>query len=266
MTDPISAIDAALSDVDRLLKILKKERQAQVRSSDERALAKATAQTWFKNHRPIVASLLPREEIASIDIDYKMIFEASERAGSRTKYVSTLKALRDNLIKLRSDCVSSVSGQITTVNQPPDFSPVITDAAMRQILAARWLECTLCLQVQAALSATVMMGGLLESILLARINCEQDKAKIFKSAAAPKDSQGKTKQLKEWMLSDYINVAHEMKWVSVSVRDVGEVLRDYRNYIHPYKQLSHNVHLTPDDAQLFWEVCKNITRQVMASM
>ena len=67
------------------------------------------------------------------------------------------------------------------------------------------------------------------------------------------------------MLSDYIKVAHEMSWVSVSVKDVGEVLRDYRNYIHPYKQLSHDVHLNSEDAQLFWEVCKNITRQLVQS-
>jgi hypothetical protein len=266
MTDAVSALDAVIVDVDRLARVLKKERnQAQVRSSDERALAKATAQTWFKNHRPPVVEHVPEEEVQPIDLEFKAIFEASERAGTRTKYLATLKSLRVKTVRLRSICLGSEPSNHPTADQPPDFSPLITDAIMQEVLRARWTECTLCLRANAALAATVMMGGLLEAILLARINSEHDKTSIFMAKAAPRDSQAKTKHLKEWMLSDYIKVAHEMKWVSVSVRDVGEVLRDYRNYIHPYKQVSHNAHLSPEDAQLFWEVCKNITRQLIRS-
>lgn len=266
MTDAVSALDAAIVEIDRLTRVLKKERnQAQVRSSDERALAKATAHTWFKNHRPPVAEHVSEQDVQSLDTDFRSIFEASERAGTRTKYLSTLKSLRAKTLRLRSICLGSVPSNHSNADQPPDFSPLISDTAMQGILLARWAECTLCLHAKAALAATVMMGGLLEAILLARINSEHDKANIFKAKAAPRDAQGKTKHLKEWMLSDYIKVAHEMKWVSVSVKDVGEVLRDYRNYIHPYKQLSHNTHLNPDDAQLFWEVCKNITRQLIQS-
>jgi hypothetical protein len=137
---------------------------------------------------------------------------------------------------------------------------------MHAILLARWVECAACLKAEAPLAATVMMGGLLEALLLARINRENDKEFIFKARSAPKDGQGKTKQLKDWMLSDYIRVVHEVKWVSVSVKDVGEVLRDYRNFIHPYKQFTHGVHLTPDDAMLFWELSKTIARQVIRSV
>jgi hypothetical protein len=50
-----------------------------------------------------------------------------------------------------------------------------------------------------------------------------------------------------------------------TAKDVGAVLRDYRNYIHPQKQLSHGVHLKLDDARLFWEVSKSISRQVIDS-
>lgn len=252
---------------DRLTKVLKKDQtQAQVRSSDERILAKVSAQTWFKNHRPAVASLVLEQDIAPLDAEYRSILEASERAGSRTKYFSTLKTLKQKIIRLRSICLSASPVGISTVDKPPQFSPLISDQEMQDILFERWTECTICLEAQASLAATVMMGGLLEAILLARINRENDKAPIFKAKSAPKDSQGRTKQLKEWMLSDYINVVHELKWVSVSVKDVGEVLRDYRNYIHPYKQLAHGVHLQPADAILFWEVTKNITRQIITSV
>jgi hypothetical protein len=108
-----------------------------------------------------------------------------------------------------------------------------------------------------------MMGGLLEALLLARVNSETDKQAVFKAASAPRDKGGKTKPLPEWMLKNYIDVVQELGWISVSAKDVGEVLRDYRNYIHPFKQVSHGVVLGMDDASLLWEVSKAITRQVV---
>jgi hypothetical protein len=134
---------------------------------------------------------------------------------------------------------------------------------MQSILAYRWRECVLCLQAPAPLAATVMMGGLLEAILLARINREPDKSRVFKANKAPKDLKGSTRSLKDWTLSDYIKVSHELRWISVPVKDVGEVLRDYRNYIHPYKQFIQDLNLSSDDASLFWDVTKNITRQII---
>jgi hypothetical protein len=111
-----------------------------------------------------------------------------------------------------------------------------------------------------------MMGGLLKALLLARINRETDKKPIFTAKSAPRDrATGKTKTLSEWMLKDYIDVVCDLGWITVSAKDVGAVLRDYRNYIHPQKQLSHGVHLQLDDAELFWEISKSISRQVIDS-
>jgi hypothetical protein len=112
------------------------------------------------------------------------------------------------------------------------------------------------------MAATVMMGGLLEALLLARILREEDKDPMFKASTAPKD-KGKTLQLKEWGLRNFIDVAHELGWISQGAKDVGDVLRDYRNYIHPQKEHSHGIRLTTDDARIFWKVGKSISRQVI---
>src|SRR6266508_3631639 len=45
--------------------------------------------------------------------------------------------------------------------------------------------------------------------------------------------------LPEWTLRPYIDVAHEICWITRSGKDVAAVLRDYRNYVHPEKQRSH---------------------------
>jgi hypothetical protein len=119
---------------------------------------------------------------------------------------------------------------------------------MQEILKRRWLECTACIAANAPLAATVMMGGLLEGLLLARINRETNKAPIFTAVAAPRDKQNQTLPLKEWTLQHYIDVAHELTWLSATAKDIGVVLRDYRNYIHPHKELTHAISLQKNDA------------------
>jgi hypothetical protein len=136
---------------------------------------------------------------------------------------------------------------------------------MQEVLGSRWQECTKCLHAEAPLSATVMMGGLLEALLLGRINRETNKGPIFQAKTAPRAKGGQPKNLTDWTLKNYIDVAHEKGWITVAAKDVGEILRDYRNYIHPFKQLSHKIQLTPEDAALLWEVSKVILRQVIKS-
>ena len=40
-------------------------------------------------------------------------------------------------------------------------------------------------------------------------------------------------------------------------------MRDYRNYIHPQKELSHGITITAEDAKMMWEVAKSVARQVL---
>jgi hypothetical protein len=266
MPNAVPALEAAMAEADRLRRILKKTKAPQVRSSDERSLAKATASAWFVTHRPVVAANLSSTNLQPVDNHYRLLLESSDRQGARSKYLSTLAELRHELRALRTECFHPKPLQTSTSDNPPDFSPLIADPVMQQILISRWNECVACLGVQASLAATVMMGGLLEALLLAKINRATNKSAVFTAKAAPKNPKTMaSKPLGEWMLNDFIQVLSEIKWITVSTTAVGGVLRDYRNYIHPQKQLSHNMHLTPDDASLFWEITKNIARQVVTS-
>jgi hypothetical protein len=270
MADSHDAVDTAIAQIDRLRKVLKRNRSVQVTSSEERSIVKATAHSWFKNHRKQVQEKLDSQLLNASDEYYRNLLIASDRFSSRAKYDSLLKNIRKELINIDGLILTATQninsqGQATT-DEPPGFDPLIADAQMRDILKNRWRECYSCIKGCAPLAATVMMGGLLEALLLARINKEQNKAIIFTARTAPKDkSTGKTLPLKEWTLMHYIEVAHELKWISQSAKDVGEVLRDYRNYIHPYKEFSHGIQLGEDDALLFWEVSKSIARQVIKS-
>jgi hypothetical protein len=85
---------------------------------------------------------------------------------------------------------------------------------------------------------------------------------VHTAKAAPKD-KGKTLPLKDWALKNFIDVAHELNWITTTAKDIGVVLRDYRNYIHPQKELSHGVSLTPGDAEMLWNVAKSMIVQIL---
>ena len=44
------------------------------------------------------------------------------------------------------------------------------------------------------------------------------------------------------------------------------MLRDYRNYIHPEKELKHGIVLTEQDARMFWVVFRALTAEVIGSI
>lgn len=50
---------------------------------------------------------------------------------------------------------------------------------------------------------------------------------------------------------------------AIAISEPFAVLRDYRNYVHPQKELSHGIRLSAQDAALWWEVSKLIARELL---
>lgn len=261
MNEADEAIYQAIREADRIRAATRRKESPQVRGS-ERDTIRATALAWFNSHRPKLGGVFTNADLGPVDEMYQRVVEASHKNAARSGYVDTLRDIRESLVRLRSGNVVRLASA-TTVDTPPDFSKLIPDPAMKAILERRWTECVTCITHGAPLAATVMIGGLLEGLLLARINRESNKAPIYTADAAPKDKQNKTLSLKDWTLQDYIGVAHELRWITVAAKDVGVVLRDYRNYIHPQKELSHGVSLSTPDAVILWEIGKSIARQLL---
>jgi len=168
----------------------------------------------------------------------------------------------ENLLKFRS---SGVLIAVPNHRERPLFGVLISNPKMLAILERRWRETLACIEAQADLAATVMLGGLLEALFLARINRLSTLAPVFTAAKAPRDKAGKTRPLKEWGLKDYLDVANELGWIRQAAKDVGEVLRDYRNYIHPEKELSHGVTVNAQDSAMFLTVFCSVAEQIIDS-
>jgi hypothetical protein len=260
LEDPVAG---PLEDNKKILKIVSSIRTSQIWSQDVRAHLKAVGLAWFNAYRKNYSKLGSLEALSTLDSKYKALVSSADGAPRKKKTYTQLKIIQKALSDLRKQLLDASILTISTPDVVPSFNKLAPDPFMQQVLEARWNECTSCIAANAPVAAIVMMGGLLESLFLARVNRESDKRPIFQARSAPKNKSRQTLPLKEWTLRDYIDVAHELNWISESAHGVSEVLRDYRNYIHPYKQVSLGKILTTEDAKILWEVFKSISKQLL---
>lgn len=268
MSTVSEAIEAAIREAAAAKKRVSKIRTTQVRGIDEIATLKASAHTWFHTHRPLIASRAPNADLSVVDARYTAVLEATARHAAKTTYLNALKEANAALIAVRTFLlIAPATGTTTkTDDLPPDFTPLVGNEQMREILTRRWNECAKCVSADAHLAAIVMMGGLLEALFVARANKMPDKTALTSAASAPKDkSTGKTTNYQEWMLDSYIKVGFELNWITESAKDIADKLKEYRNFVHPAKELRYGVTLGLNDSSMFWQVTKALAHQLLDS-
>lgn len=272
MDDALAEIETAIDEVTKARQSIKRKKSKQVTSADEVDRLKSVAFAWFQTHRQSVVDHPSRPDLAPVDAAYREVMDATGRHAARTTYAKALRTAREALIAIRSYIATMPNSAIEvpsagqTTDEPPCFAVLVTDMQMQAILTRRWNEVQQCANATAYLAATVMMGGLLESLLLARINASPNKAAVFKAQHAPRNKSGTVLTLSDWKLVHMVEVAYELGWITKSAKDIGNVLREFRNYIHPHKEHTDGIQISADDAGMFWEVTKSISRQVLGSV
>jgi hypothetical protein len=268
MSTPSEAIDAAIQEVSTSRSLISKIKRKQISGVDAISSLKATALAWFNTHRPAVIANDLNIDLDAVDQHYKTILNSTEKRAARTTYLAALHNAKAALIVARAAVLIAPTTFFgNTDDLAPDFSPLAGNQEMRDILTRRWHECCKCVNADAHLAAIVMMGGLLEALFVARANKMPVKDTLINASSAPKDkTTGKTLNYQEWMLDSYIKVAYELHWITESAKDIADVLKEYRNYIHPEKERRHGVVLAFNDSSMLWQVTKAIVRQLLMSV
>lgn len=243
-----ASLDAAIASVQALRAQFHKERTRQVKKQPEKALAKATVLAWFNEHRPNCG--IDDTALATANGIFSRVLVMSERDSLRSRYDSELKALWKNLIAVRDVALRAPPRLAAFSAAPPEFARIVQDARLLAILERRWRETAACLAGKASLAASIMLGGLLEALLLAKAKALANQGPIFTAKNAPKDRKsGRTKSnLREWSLYDFIQVGHELGWIGSVAKAVGHTIRDFRNLVHPNEELERGVVLDEREA------------------
>jgi hypothetical protein len=164
---------------------------------------------------------------------------------------------------------SSSGGIIEDEFLKMEFKEIPLDKiGLEQIIAStinlRLDEIKKCLAADAPLSVIFLSGSTLEGILLGvAINHPQQ---FNQSKSAPKDFEGKVKKFHDWTLNDFIDAAYDLGILKEDVRRFSHELRNFRNYIHPYSQVSSKFNPDKRTAAICWQVLKAAIYQISENL
>ena len=126
------------------------------------------------------------------------------------------------------------------------------DSVITDVINLRLEEIKRCLSSAAPLAVIFLCGSTLEGILL---GIALKYSKEFNQAeAAPKNKDNKVKKYHEWVLNDFINVSYELGLLKEDVKKFSHSLREFRNYIHPFQQVSSRFNPDEHTAKISWKV------------
>ena len=134
------------------------------------------------------------------------------------------------------------------------------EGVVSDILEQRIKEIERCFPASAYLSVILMAGSTLEGILLGL--AVKHPKQFNSSKASPKDSSGKVKSFQDWSLSSFIDVARELGLIQHDTHKFSHSLRDFRNYIHPFEQMSSGFTPREHTAKICLQVLKAAIHEV----
>ena len=134
------------------------------------------------------------------------------------------------------------------------------EEALKPVLESRMMEMKSCFKAKAYLSVIILAGSMLEGILLSLANRNP---KVFnQSSVAPKTKDGKVKYFQDWTLNNLIDVANAVGFLKIDVARFSHALRDFRNYIHPYQQMTERFFPDENTAKICMQVLKGALLQI----
>lgn len=149
--------------------------------------------------------------------------------------------------------ITNMKESTSPIVEPLHLRSDLLDSKIVPILEERFKEAQQCLS-HSPLATIMLCGSFLEGLLL---GIAQKRPEDFNlSRMPPKDKNGKPKAFKDWPLAQFIDVACDLKLLRLDVKKFSHVLRNFRNYIHPYKQMEENFYPDRHTAELCISVIK----------
>ncbi len=140
-----------------------------------------------------------------------------------------------------------------------DTNKLKLENSIYTIINNRLTEIDFCIKNNTPLAAIFLIGSTLEGILLSYAT---QYPKEFNMAKSSPKFNDKVKAFHEWKLSEFIDTCHEIGFIKEDVRKFSHSIRDFRNYIHPYQQLTENFHPNLDTAKICYQVLKAAINQL----
>ena len=143
----------------------------------------------------------------------------------------------------------------TPVTEVRDFS-FVNDPELCKILERDYSEIQRAYISKCWKSVIILSGGAIEAILTDLLL--QDAVSARSASKAPIESD-----ITKWGLADLISVSVELGIVSPSVEKLSHSVRDYRNLVHPGKEIREKLRFDEEEARIALEVFHILHRELL---
>lgn len=189
------------------------------------------------NAERAVLRLADRREFPSSNNAY----EDTQRELTEILGREKLRVIHDGHARPRVIAVGKDEGRPREVRLKVKLSQVIDNPGLVAINQERLDEANTCQRAKAYMSTIIMLGSLLEGVLLAAVS-ERSHGQLPK----PIDRMG---------LQDLMDFAHKEGWIQFDAHKGSELVREYRNLVHPHLQVRRIGHPPDEDTSaMCWPV------------
>lgn len=211
--------------------------------------------------REVKIALNSVNEIPSSLID-NMDSDIDFEANSRRVRLEALANYCDNALRFLDANVSKQKVNISKIPDISELTKVLPD--LDNSLSKRWLDAQICSHQKCYLASIILMGSILEGLLLARVSLSPVDA--YRSSKVPKDRNGKPKNYNDWNLNTLIDIATDVGWIKADRGKFGHALRESRNIVHPWAEVTSRANFDEYTCSTSWEVLKASVYDLIQSL
>jgi hypothetical protein len=163
-----------------------------------------------------------------------------------TAYIESyvLKAYDTHLPVLREERERYLAGANGSTTRSEFW--FVADSGLRKLLESDWREAQSVYHAGAWKSCVLLCGSILEGVLMDALS--RDTVKANREYSRLRGRSAPT--LDRWDLADLVETANELKIFPRGTVHLGHAVREFRNLVHPGRQLREHIQVTEDQSNI----------------
>ena len=204
----------------------------------------------------------PINNVATLNIELLERWRISKLAYGVEPMPSEMR-IHDEL-REEFELLTGVASAVDTAFLAKDFGTVDVSLlpptlTARAVIDARLAEIEACLRANAPLAVIFLVGSTLEGLLMELATSHS--VRYLAASSAP-NVRGAEKPVERWTLAELIKVSRELGVIGPDVSEHADQVRNFRNYIHPTRQLQQGFEPRMETA----EIAQQVLRAALADL
>lgn len=134
----------------------------------------------------------------------------------------------------------------------------IKDENIRCIILRDIKECVIAIATSQVKSATILTGSIIEALLYAVL-----KEKGINSYYIKRKGNNVSINIEDMALNELLSVIEQEKLISHNSFHLSHYIRDYRNFIHPAKEIRSKDNITQENVLIIWSILKRLVDELL---